>query len=64
MADLPESQRHAKHVGNPDPDCAVCVAKAKARYERTHGGVPVPSADVQSVRAVGGFVQSSGRFVR
>jgi hypothetical protein len=64
---MDDSLRHARHVGNPHSDCAVCVAKAEARHKRAHqdmAGVPVAGGDQFSVRAVGGYVQRSERFVR
>lgn len=62
---LPNHLRHATHSSEPDVRCEVCVAKA-ADALRGQGlaGVPVRSTDQVSVRAVGGFVQESGRFVR
>lgn len=64
MSTMPDNLRHAQHLGNPHPECAVCIALADARHKRTHmAGVPVPG-DQHTVRAVGGFVQQSARFVR
>jgi len=62
MAALPAHLRHAHHVGNPDPACEVCVEKAKERNRHIHQ--VDASAEQFTVRAVGGFVQTSGRFVR
>ena len=59
---MPDHLRHAQHVGNPHPECAVCLALAEARHKRM-AGVPVPG-DQHTVRAIGRFVQESARFVR
>lgn len=60
---MPDELRHAKHVGNPDPRCAVCVEKARDSYWGEREGWIAPSSGVTSVRAVGGFVKASGRIV-
>lgn len=55
---LPHALRHAQHVDNPHPECGVCVAKAAP-------AAPNPKkAEPLDTRAVGGFVQSSPRYVR
>ncbi len=85
---MDDSLRHARHRGNPEPNCAVCVAKAEGRHRRAHqtvdqmvdqlvaparamahavrdaAGVHVLDAESATVRAVGGYVQSSTRFIR
>jgi hypothetical protein len=33
MSNLPDHLRHAKHVGNPHPGCAVCWAKLERRID-------------------------------
>jgi hypothetical protein len=65
---MDDSLRHARHVnGNPDPNCEVCRVKAEQRHRRAHQdmrGVPLAGAESATVRAVGGYVQQSERFVR
>lgn len=62
MSTMPSNLRHAQHVGNPDPECEICVLKAEQRQVRTH---QQDMASIhESLRAIGGYVQQSSRYIR